>query len=211
MADQAFAKVLARYEERAAQEAELWRSTPPGEMFARRDEMLLHVGAEAAEFLRALAVARGARHLVELGTSYGYSTLFLAEAARRTGGKLTTFELDENKQAYARAQLAEADLADHVDWKLGDAVALLDELAGEIDFVLIDLWKDLYVPCLDKLHPKLATQAIIAADNMLYPEMSRPDAEAYRQAVRDKGDFQSMLLPIGSGIELSCLWRSPTA
>ncbi|MGZ8282377.1 MAG: O-methyltransferase [Allosphingosinicella sp.] len=211
MADEAFARVLTRYNQRADQEAEIWRTTPPGELFGRRDELLLHVGADVAEFLKALVVARGAKHLVELGTSYGYSTLFLAEAARRTGGRLTTFELAENKQDYARAQLEEAGLADQVDWKLGDAVALLDEIDDGVDFVLLDLWKDLYVPCLDKLHPKLADQAIIAADNMLFPEASRPDAEAYRQAVRAKGNFQTVLLPIGSGIELSCLWRNPPA
>lgn len=209
--DEAFGRVLARYNQRAAEEAELWRTTPPAELFGRRDEMLLHVGAEVAEWLRDLVVARRAKHLVELGTSYGYSTLFLADAARRTGGRLTTYEMAEYKQAHARAELDEAGLAGHVDWKLGDAVALLDDIEDGVDFVLIDLWKDLYVPCLDKLYPKLADQAIIAADNMLFPPASRLDAETYRQAVRDRPDFQSVLLPIGSGIELSCLWRNPPA
>lgn len=207
---EAFDRVLERYNERAAQEQRVWE-TSPAEIFARRDEFLLHVGAEVAEFLLSLAVARGAQHLIELGTSFGYSTLFLAEAARRTGGRLTTFELAEDKQAYARSQIEEAGLADHVDWKLGDAVAMLDELEPDADFVLIDLWKDLYVPCFEKLYPRLAENAVIAADNMLIPQMARPEAEAYRAAVRQKPDLHTVLLPLGSGIELSVLWRQPPA
>lgn len=207
MTSKAFDEVLARYEARAAEEEKLWESVEPAQMFARRDEMLLHVGAATANFLLDLVVARDAKHIVELGTSYGYSTLFLAEAARRTGGRLTTYELATEKQAFAREALIEAGLAEHVDWQLGDAVSLLDGLADKVDFVLIDLWKDLYVPCFEALYPKLADKAIIAADNMIFPEMARPDAEAYRAAVRAKSDIQTMLLPIGSGIELSCIWR----
>jgi predicted O-methyltransferase YrrM len=203
-----FKDVLARYEARAEEERRTWQTADPRSLFARRDEFLLHVGAEVAEFLLALIVARGAKHIIELGTSYGYSTLFLAEAARRTGGTVTTYELAEDKQAYARDQLVEAGLAEHVDWKLGDAVALLDEVEPGVDFVLIDLWKDLYVPCFEKIYPKLSENGVIAADNMLQPEMARADAEAYRAAVRDKADLQTLLLPIGSGIELSVLWRS---
>jgi predicted O-methyltransferase YrrM len=208
---EAFERVLARYDQRAEDEMRKWRTIEPQSVLTRRDEFLLHVGAEVAEFLLALATARGATRIVELGTSFGYSTLFLAEAARRTGGRVATFELAPEKQSHAREQLEEAGLAGHVDWMLGDAVALLDELEGEVDFVLIDLWKDLYVPCFEKLYPKLANNAVIAADNMLQPEMARADAEAYRAAVRAKPDLQTVLLPIGSGIELSCLWRGGPA
>lgn len=211
MMSEAFTRVLARYEARARAEAERFGGLPPAEAMARRDEMLLHVGREAAELLRSLAIARGARRIVELGTSYGYSTLFLADAASRTGGRLITFELSAEKQAHAQAEIADAGLSDVVDWRLGDAVALLADEPGPVDFVLIDLWKDLYVPCLEALYPRLADNALIAADNMLFPPIARPEAEHYRAAVRAKGDFHTMLLPIGSGIELSCLWRREPA
>lgn len=204
---EAFERVLARYSEREAAEAKLWASESPGTLMARRDEFLLNIGRPVADFLLALAVARGAKLIVELGTSYGYSTLFLAEAARRNGGTVLSFELSADKQAYARAQIEEAGLGAYVDWRLGDAVSLLDEVDTGVDFVLIDLWKDLYVPCFEKLYPKLGPNGVIAADNMLFPEIARPDAEAYRAAVRARSDLQSVLLPIGSGIELSCLWR----
>ena len=209
--DDKFDQVLAHYTRRIEVEDELWRTENPGALIARRDDFLLPVGEEVARFLRALIIARGAKVIVELGTSYGYSTLFLADAARQTGGKVHSFELAADKQDYARAQLAEAGLADHVEWHLGDAVALIDHIADGVEFVLIDLWKDLYIPCFEKLYPKLAENGVIAADNMLEPAMSRPDAEAYRAAVGACGDLQSVLLPIGSGIELSCLWRSGPA
>jgi predicted O-methyltransferase YrrM len=205
--DARFDKVLSRYTQRIEAEELLWQTENPGALLARRDEFLLPVGEEVGRFLHALIIARKATAIVELGTSYGYSTLFLADAARKTGGKVHTFELAADKQEHAKAQLAEAGLADHVEWYLGDAVALLDDITSGVDFVLIDLWKDLYIPCLDKLYPKLASNGLIAADNMIEPAMSRPDAEAYRAAVRSLPDLQSVLLPIGSGIELSCLWQ----
>lgn len=207
---EAFDRVLNRYLARADEEYRLMQEGGAA-MFARRDELLLEVGEEVGRLLLDLAVARGAQRIVELGTSYGFSTLFLAEAARRTGGKLLTFELSPDKQDFARTQIAEAGLAEWVDWRCGDAVDLLCELQGPVDFALIDLWKDLYVPCLELLYPRLADQAILVADNMLRPEMARADAEAYRAAVAAKPDLQSVLLPLGSGIELSCLWRRPAA
>lgn len=211
MMDAKFNQVLARYTQRIEVEDQLWRTENPGALFARRDEFLLPVGENVGRFLHALIIARGAKVIVELGTSYGYSTLFLADAARQTGGKVHSFELAADKQDYARGQLAEAGLAQYVEWHLGDAVALLDEIADGVDFVLIDLWKDLYIPCFEKLYPKLAHNGVIAADNMLEPAMSRPDAEAYRAIVGACEDLQSVLLPIGSGIELSCLWRKGLA
>src|SRR3546814_1454347 len=65
--------------------------------------------------------------------------------------------------------LKSAGLADYGDFIEGDALASLDELPGTFDFVLIDLWKDLYIPCLDRLHPKLAAGGMILADNMIFP------------------------------------------
>jgi predicted O-methyltransferase YrrM len=204
-----FETVLARFEERADEERRMWEQVEPSALLERRDEFLLHVGEETARLLHELVVGRGATRLLELGTSYGYSTLFLADAAQRTGGTVTTVELDAAKQEHARAQLADAGLDRVVDWRCGDAVELLDELDGPFDFVLLDLWKELYVPCFERLVDKLADGALLAADNMLEPAIVRPEAEAYRAAVHARPELQSVLLPIGQGIELSCVWRTP--
>ena len=161
-------------------------------------------------FLHSLIIARRAKRIIEIGTSYGYSTLFLADAARVTGGRVFTLELSGSKQAHARAQLEKAGVADSVTWLQGDALELLGKIDAPIDFVLLDLWKELYIPCLERFLPKLANNAVIAADNMLEPKIVRPEAEKYRAAVRAVPWLQSVLLPIGQGIELSCAWRSPS-
>lgn len=204
--DTKFQALLTRYHARIAEEARIMKSDPAS-FSRRRDGFLLAVGPEVGWLMHALIIGRGAKRILELGTSYGYSTAFLADAALQTGGRVYTMDLAANKQQYARAQLQEAGLAAQVEWKLGDATQMLKSLEGPFDFVLVDLWKDLYVPCLELFYPKLAQNAVIVADNMLFPERLRADAEAYRAAVRAKGNLQSVLLPIGNGIELSCLWN----
>lgn len=202
----AFQQVLARYNERAEREEALQRAGDPRTALAVRDSYLLHVGEDVARLLHAMIVGHKAQRIVELGTSYGYSTLFLADAARITGGKVFTLELSAEKQTYARAQLEEAGLAGHVEWLQGDALELLAGLEGPFDFVLLDIWKELYIPCLKLFAPKLAVGGIVAADNMLFPEIVRPDALAYQAAVRAMPGMQSALLEIGQGIDLAAYW-----
>jgi predicted O-methyltransferase YrrM len=144
-----------------------------------------------------------ARRILELGSSYGYSTIWLAEAARAVGGTVISLELRATKTEYAGAQLARAQLAGLVEFRIGDALASLAQLPGPFDFVLLDLWKDKYVPVFELLYPKLAPGAIIVADNMLQPESARPHAEAYRERVRAAADMSSVLLAVGNGLEVS--------
>ncbi len=99
--------------------------------------------------------------------------------------------------------LTKAGLSAHVDFRLGDARETIKSLAGPFDFVLVDLWKDLYIECLDLFYPKLSPGAFFAADNMILPENYREDALKYRKHVRSKPKIDSLLLPVGSGVELS--------
>lgn len=92
-------------------------------------------------------------------------------------------------------------MAGHVEFRVGDALDLIAGLSGTIDFVLLDLWKDLYVPCLEAFYPRLAPGAIIVADNIVRP--GGEDVERYVRAVRAKPGISSVLLPVGSGIEVS--------
>ncbi|HEX3602786.1 MAG TPA: class I SAM-dependent methyltransferase [Steroidobacteraceae bacterium] len=204
--DPKFQALLARYHARMADEDAIMKKDPAG-FVNRLDDFLLPIGPEVGWLLHALIVGRGAKRILELGTSYGYSTAFLADAARRTGGTVYTMDVAADKQRYARTQIEEVGLGAQVEWMLGDAVEMLETFDGPIDFVLVDLWKNLYVPCLNSFYGKLADNAVIAADNMLYPETVRADADAYRDAVKAKGNLQSLLLPVGNGIELSCLWK----
>jgi predicted O-methyltransferase YrrM len=199
--------VFADYEARAAADDARMRALGPAG-FAIRDEFLLPVGAEVGAFLHALILAKRPARILELGTSYGYSTLFLADAAKAVGATVITMELADYKQAFAREHLTKAGLADAVDWRCGDAVAMIHADPGPFDFVLIDIWKELYTPCLEAVYPKLSEEAIIAADNMISPAIARDDVRIYRAAVQAKADLQTTLLPIGSGIELSVKWSA---
>jgi predicted O-methyltransferase YrrM len=195
--------VIEEYEARARREEQLYSTLSVEEARRRRDEMLLPVGRAAGSLMNLLIKEGEARRILEVGSSYGYSTTWLAEAARAVGGKVISLELRAEKTEYAHAQLARAALAEHVEFRVGDALASLAQLPGPFDFVLIDLWKDQYVPVFEALYPKLARGALIVADNMLYPESFRTLAEVYRQRVRRAADMSSVLLAVGNGLELS--------
>ena len=98
--------------------------------------------------------------------------------------------------------MSEAGLAEFVEWRAGDALELLADQPGPVDFGLMDIWKHLYVSCFERLYPLLAPGGVIVADNMLRPESARPQAEAYREAVRAKPDLEAILLPMGQGIDI---------
>ena len=195
--------VIEDYEARARREKELWATLSPEEALRRRDEMLLPVGRAAGTLMNLLIKEAGARRILEVGSSYGYSTIWLAEAAVAVGGKVLSLELQAAKTEYAQAQLKRAGLESGVEFRVGDALASLAALPGPFDFVLIDLWKDLYVPVFELLHPKLAQGAIVVADNMLQPESARAHAKAYRQRVSAATDMSSVLLEVGNGLEVS--------
>ena len=195
--------VLDDYEARARREEQLFERLTAEELGRRRDELLLPVGRATGRLMNLLIKETRAKRILEVGSSYGYSTTWLAEAARAVGGRVTSLELHAEKTRYAGTQLARAALEGLVKFEVGDALASLARLPGPFDFVLIDLWKDLYVPVFDALHPKLAEGALIVADNMLEPASARPHADAYRERVRRAAGMSSVLLSVGNGIELS--------
>ena len=152
--DNRMATVLDAYHERMREEETSMRAGPPPDgRDAWLDRMLLAVGPDSGRLINILARSLAAPNILELGTSYGYSAIWLADAARATSGRLTTMELQEHKSTYARQMSATAGLVEHVDFKVGDAVAMIAELPFGLDFVLLDLWKDLYVPCLEAFYP----------------------------------------------------------
>ncbi|ACM30288.1 DUF1442 domain-containing protein [Agrobacterium rhizogenes] len=193
--------VLDEYHELIREEQSKPRDMPPGGRDGGQDRRMRAVGPETGRLLNIVAKSLKTPNILELGTSFGYSGIWLAEAARATGGRLITMELHDYKSAYARDRATKAGLADHIDFKVGDAVQMISELTIGVDLVLVDLWKDLYVPCLEAFYPKLNPGAIIIADNMIRP--GNEDVQAYGQAVRAKAGITSVLLPVGMGIEVS--------
>jgi predicted O-methyltransferase YrrM len=201
--DPAVQSVLDEYEKRAAAEHQRWSKLESDQFARERDQYLLAVGPATGLFMNLLIREAKSRTILEIGTSYGYSTLWLAEAAREIGGRVVTLELQADKQQYAREQLTKAGLEKFVDFRPGDATETLKDLNDPVDFVLLDLWKDLYVPCFDLFYPKLSPGALVVADNMTYPASAQPHAVVYRKHVRSAAHIQSMLLPVGQGLEVS--------
>jgi predicted O-methyltransferase YrrM len=201
LVDPVIERVLAEFERRAEEEQR--RTAIPGAQDTSLDDLLLSVGREAGMLLYLLATGAKARRILELGSSYGYSTVWLGAAARAIGGKVTSLELREFKIDYARQALTRAGLSSRVEFHAGDCLENLKTLPGPFDFVLLDVWKDLYLPCFDLIHPRLAPGGIIVADNMLFPQSARPHADAYRKRVRAAGDMDSVLIEVGNGVEVS--------
>lgn len=199
--DPVIERVLAEFERRADEEHR--RTSVPGSPDVNLDDLLLSVGREAGMLIYLLATGAQSRRILELGTSYGYSTVWLGAAARTTGGKVTSLELKDFKIEHARQALTRAGLSTRVEFHAGDCLETLKTLPGPYDFVLLDVWKDLYLPCFELVHPKLAPGGVICADNMLLPESARPHAAAYRARVRAAGDMDSVLVDVGNGIEIS--------
>lgn len=195
--------ILREYEQRAQRESDLIDGLSGAEMMQRRDDFLLPVGRGTGTLLDVLIHEMPARTVLEIGSSYGYSTVWLARAVRDVGGYVVSLEMHQHKIDFARQMLDRAGLGDYVRFIAGDARASLTALDESFDLVLLDLWKDMYIRCFDMTIPHLTPGAIVVADNMLYPEATRPLAELYRVHVRTRRDMDSVLLPVGSGIEVS--------
>jgi predicted O-methyltransferase YrrM len=137
------------------------------DFYGRLKDLWLPVTRETGVLLYMLVRANAARNIVEFGTSFGISTLYLAAAMRDNGGgRLITTEFESSKVAQAKQHLAEADLLDFVDIREGDALQTLNaELPDAIDLLLLDGAKSLYCEVLDRVESRLRPGAFIVADN----------------------------------------------
>jgi predicted O-methyltransferase YrrM len=163
-------------------------------------DLYLPICAEAGQLLYALARAIRPQTVVEFGTSFGISTVYLAAAVTDNGtGHVLTTELSEKKVETARANLREAGVAGAVTVLPGDARQTLADLPGPIGLVLLDGWKDLCLPVLRLLEPKLAPGALIAAD-----DNSQANMAEYLRYVRDPANgYVSVSFPVEDGMEIS--------
>jgi len=150
---------------------------------------------DSAEFVCALAAGLGAKRLVEIGGSSGISTIALAAAARRSGGVLTSLEIEPLRQAEARRTIDALGLSPFVRFVLGDAARTLPSLEPQ-EFALIDCEKEDYVRFFDLL--PLAPGAVVVADNVLSHALTE-----YVRHVRGRPGAESVTLPIGKGLELT--------
>lgn len=125
----------------------------------------LSIGPRMGRFLYNSARAVGARNIVEFGTSFGISTIYLAAAAADTGGKVTGSEFHPNKAEKARSNLADAGLSAQAEIRVGDAMETLKSIEGPIDLLFLDGAKDLYIEILKMLEDRLRPGAFVITDN----------------------------------------------
>jgi len=156
-------------------------------------ETYLSVPAQDGKALRLLTEATDAKNVVEIGTSTGYSGLWLCLALQRTGGHLTTFEIDHQRASMAREHFKEAGVEKVVTIIEGDAHEQVAKLKGPIDLAFIDADKSGYVDYLTKLLPLVQPGGLILAHNV---EMV-PD---YVKAVTSRADLETIFYMEGGGL-----------
>jgi predicted O-methyltransferase YrrM len=165
-------------------------------------ECFIPISPEQGEFLYLTARALGARNIVEFGTSFGISTIYLAAALKDSGsGCVISTELEPNKCRTAQKNLEEAGVAEFAEVRAGDAMETLKGLSEPVDLVLLDGWKDLYLPVLELIKPNLRPGSVVLADNIFtFRKALRPYVD-YMQS--GQNGFSSTTLDIGEGFEYS--------
>ena len=166
-------------------------------------DVYMPVSPDVGRLLYVLARSRGAKVIVEFGTSFGISGIHLAAAVRDAGGgRVVATELDPIKAERAAQNFRAAGLSELVDLRVGDAFETLKSgVGGSVDLLLLDGWKEAYLPMLRLLEPQLSPGALVVADDLaIAPEALTP----YLEYVRQPGNgYVSVELPLGDRIEIS--------
>ncbi|HTX12342.1 MAG TPA: O-methyltransferase [Solirubrobacteraceae bacterium] len=173
---------------------------------ADRLERFRNVEPPTAELLGVLIRATGARRVLELGTSNGYSTLWLADAVRATGGRVVSIDLDPARTELARANLAAAGLSQPVELCSGDAAdALARSEDGAWEFVFLDAERPAYPGYLPDLVRTLAPAGVLAVDNVISHEHELVEFTALMEA---EPSLTQTVVPVGAGLRLAVHGRS---
>jgi predicted O-methyltransferase YrrM len=180
-------------------------SSTEDEIKAFRSDKLVALDRDKAELCYQLCRAVDARRIVEIGTSFGVSTLYLAAALRDNirasggSGVVIGTEYEPAKASAARAHFAQAGLADLIDLREGDLRETLREIEGPVDFLLVDIWIAMARPALELVTPHLRRGAMVICDNTA---RFRADYADYFAFLESNG-FRTMTLPFDGGLELS--------
>ena len=173
----------------------------------------------SANFLSLLVKMCDAKNALEIGTSNGYSGIWLANALKKTGGKLTTIEFWDNRLDVAIENFKKAGVNDIIETRLGQAVMILEEMFNKMypdsscpdmpngapqgeffDFVFIDANKSEYIKYFRLIHPMLKKGGVIAADNIL---SHYKKVEPFVKEITSSPNYQTQLIPIDTGIMVS--------
>ena len=165
-------------------------------------DKLVALEPDKAAFCYALCRALQAKRVVEAGTSFGVSTLYLAAAIRDNGGgTVIATEYEPEKAKKARAHFAEAGLSQFVDLREGDLRETLKTIEGPVDFLLMDIWTPMARPAMERIAPHMRKGAIVIADNVT---TFRSDYAEYFDFLNDPANgFMTQILPFDGGLAMS--------
>jgi len=162
---------------------------------------MLNLEPDTARLVALMARSSAATRVLEVGTSNGYSTIWLAWAVEPSGGRVTSIERNPQKHAMALANLTQAGLQERVDLRLGEATPLVRELSGPFDLVFFDADRTSAPEQLRLLLPKLTPRVLLLADNAL----SHPQEIAgYLEALSLLPGFEHAVIPVGKGLSVAC-------
>ena len=165
-----------------------------------RAKRMLNITPDTGQLLRILVRATGARRILEVGMSNGYSTLWLAWAVTETGGHVTTLERSAYKVELARANFARAGLAPWITIHEGIALETLAKLDGPFDLIFLDADRESYFAYLDAIVPRLKIGGLLVTDNVV----SHADQlTEFLARVKSDPRLDSVTVPVGNGEELS--------
>ena len=174
------------------------------DQYQRMKNLSIPVSAEQGLFAYLVARSIGAHRIVEFGTSFGVSTIYFASAIRDNGGGIVIgSEFIASKAQRAQANIEEAGLADFVEIRIGDAMETLADPGGDIDLLLIDGSKDLYLPIVKMLAPRVRQGGVVLADNVLSPFIKKTLAEYVAYMQDSRNGFTSVTVPFQDGFEYS--------
>lgn len=161
-----------------------------------------NVDRESGKFLNLLARAIKAWSILEIGSSNGVSTIWLALAARESGGHVLGLEVREDRAREAQSNLATAGLGNVASVRAVDALLTVPTLAGPYDFVFIDAEKDDYTQHIRNVVDLVAPNGLIVADNVVSHDLSE-----YQAFVRGRADLDTVTVPAYRGLEISLKLR----
>lgn len=157
-----------------------------------------NVSRQSGNFINMLIKLMNAKNALELGTSNGYSGIWIADALKQTGGHLTTIEFWEKRQCLARANFDKCSLSDIITCKIGSAYDVIkNEIKDTFDFVFIDANKGEYIKYFEVIHPLLKKGGVILADNITsHAEKVKP----FVDEISNNPEYQVQILDLPDGM-----------
>jgi predicted O-methyltransferase YrrM len=162
---------------------------------------MMNIAPSEGEYLSNLVVKLKARRVLEIGTSHGYSGIWLALGLSQTGGKLVTLDIDKGRHELAVQNFRAAGLAAYADIRLADALKEIPKIDGPFDLVFIDAWKPDYIRYLKMVLPKVRSGGVIAAHNV---KSQASEMEDFLHEIQTNSALKTEFVTVGpSGLSIS--------